>query len=91
MRRTILPVVVAYLIATLVGLILPGLAVGLYCLLAIYLVIPTQGVDSHPLSSILTLRGTLRSDSRRGTAGANGWLISGCRTDRDKGFSRQGR
>ncbi|MDQ4026587.1 MAG: hypothetical protein M3214_00835 [Actinomycetota bacterium] len=39
-RRTILPVVVAYLIATLVGLILPGLAVGLYCLLAIYLVIP---------------------------------------------------
>ena len=39
-RRTILPVVTAYVVAILAGLILPELAVGLYCLLAMYLVIP---------------------------------------------------
>jgi len=39
-RRTILPVVTAYAAAILAGLVLPRLAVALYCLLAIYLVIP---------------------------------------------------
>jgi ABC-type Fe3+ transport system permease subunit len=35
-RRTILPVVTVYVVAILLGLILPGLAVALYCVLAIY-------------------------------------------------------
>jgi uncharacterized membrane protein len=39
-RRTILPVATAYVLAILVGLIWPGVAVGLYCVLAFYLVIP---------------------------------------------------
>jgi uncharacterized membrane protein len=47
-RRTILPVAAAYVVAILVGLILPRLAVGLYCLLAIYLVIPFKEM-SHLL------------------------------------------
>jgi TMEM175 potassium channel family protein len=39
-RRTILPVIAAYLVAIVVGFILPTVAVGLYCALTIYLVIP---------------------------------------------------
>jgi uncharacterized membrane protein len=39
-RRALLPVVVAYVAAILIGIALPAVAVGLYCLLAIYLVVP---------------------------------------------------
>jgi uncharacterized membrane protein len=39
-RRTILPVGTAYVAAILVGLVLPAVAVGLYCVLAIYLAVP---------------------------------------------------
>jgi hypothetical protein len=39
-RGTILPIVAAYVVAILAGLLLPRLAVALYCLPAIYLVIP---------------------------------------------------
>ena len=45
-RRTMLPVVTAYTLAILIGLILPGVAVGLYCLVAIYLVIPFKELAS---------------------------------------------
>ena len=39
-RRSLLPVVVSYGVAILIGLLLPALAVGLYCLIAFALVIP---------------------------------------------------
>jgi uncharacterized membrane protein len=39
-RRTILPVLLAYVVSIIVGLVVPVLAVVFYCLLAIYLVIP---------------------------------------------------
>jgi uncharacterized membrane protein len=39
-RKGLLPVVGAYSIAILMGLAFPAVSVGLYCLLAIYLVIP---------------------------------------------------
>jgi uncharacterized membrane protein len=38
--RTVLPVVVAYGTAILVGLLLPAVAVGLYCAIAVLLVVP---------------------------------------------------
>jgi uncharacterized membrane protein len=41
-RRTLLPVVVCYGVAILVALLLPVLAVGLYCVIAFGLVIPFQ-------------------------------------------------
>jgi len=41
-RRTILPVAAAYGVAILTGLVVPGLAVALYCLLAAYLIIPFE-------------------------------------------------
>jgi uncharacterized membrane protein len=43
-RRTILPVATVYVVAILVGLILPALAVALYCVLAIYLVVPFREI-----------------------------------------------
>ena len=43
-RRTILPVVGAYSVAILVGLVLPTVAVVAYCLLGIYLVVPFREV-----------------------------------------------
>jgi uncharacterized membrane protein len=39
-RKTILPVLLAYIASILLGLIVPTIAVALYCLLAIILVIP---------------------------------------------------
>jgi uncharacterized membrane protein len=39
-RKRLLPVVLAYIVAILIGLALPAAAVGLYCVLAIYLVVP---------------------------------------------------
>jgi uncharacterized membrane protein len=39
-RKALLPVVIAYLVAILIGIVLPAAAVGLYCLLAIFLVVP---------------------------------------------------
>jgi hypothetical protein len=39
-RKSLLPVVVAYGIAILIGLVLPRVAVGLYCVPAIFLVVP---------------------------------------------------
>jgi uncharacterized membrane protein len=39
-RRSILPVVVVYGLAILVGLVLPAIAVGLYCAIAVFLVVP---------------------------------------------------
>lgn len=38
--RTVLPVVIAYGTAILVGLLLPAVAVGLYCAIAVVLVVP---------------------------------------------------
>ena len=43
-RRTILPVVGAYSVALLVGLVLPTVAVVAYCVLGIYLVVPFRDV-----------------------------------------------
>lgn len=43
-RRTLLPVVVSYGVAILVALVLPALAVGLYCVIAFGLVIPFQAL-----------------------------------------------
>jgi hypothetical protein len=39
-RRGILPVLVGYGVAILVGLALPAVAVGLYCAIAVFLVVP---------------------------------------------------
>ena len=39
-RRSILPVVVVYGLAILIGLALPAVAVGLYCAIAVFLVVP---------------------------------------------------
>ena len=39
-RRKLLPVVVSYAAAILVGLLLPAVAVGLYCVIAFALVVP---------------------------------------------------
>jgi hypothetical protein len=39
-RRSILPVVVIYGIAILVALVAPGVAMGLYCAVAVMLVVP---------------------------------------------------
>ena len=39
-RRSILPVVVVYGIAILIALVAPGVAVGLYCAVAVLLVVP---------------------------------------------------
>jgi uncharacterized membrane protein len=39
-RRTILPVVIVYGIAILIGLVLPAVAVGLYCAIAVGLIVP---------------------------------------------------
>ncbi|HEX2404924.1 MAG TPA: TMEM175 family protein, partial [Acidimicrobiia bacterium] len=39
-RRTIGPVVAVYVVAILIGLALPVVAVGLYCVIAVYLVVP---------------------------------------------------
>lgn len=38
--RTVLPVVLVYGIAILIGLVLPAVAVGLYCAVAVFLVVP---------------------------------------------------
>jgi uncharacterized membrane protein len=38
--RSVLPVIVGYAIAILIGLVLPAVAVGLYCAIAIFLVVP---------------------------------------------------
>jgi uncharacterized membrane protein len=38
--RTIWPVVAVYVVAILIGLALPVVAVGLYCVIAVYLVVP---------------------------------------------------
>jgi uncharacterized membrane protein len=43
-RRTLLPVVGGYVIAILVALVLPRAAVGLYCAIGIYLVVPFRTV-----------------------------------------------
>ena len=39
-HKHVLPIAIAYVVAILIGLALPEVAVGLYCLLAIYLVVP---------------------------------------------------
>jgi hypothetical protein len=39
-RRSILPVVGVYGTAILIGLVLPAVAVGLYCAIAVFLVVP---------------------------------------------------
>jgi uncharacterized membrane protein len=39
-QRTIFGIAIAYIVAILVGLVLPKLAIGLYCVLAVYLVVP---------------------------------------------------
>ena len=41
-RRTIAPVVVIYVMAILIGLALPVVAVGLYCAIAVFLVVPLR-------------------------------------------------
>ena len=43
-RHTIIPVVIAYIVAILVGLALPTLAVALYFALTIYLVVPFRDI-----------------------------------------------
>ena len=39
-RKDLLPVVAGYVVAILAGIALPAVAVGLYCVLALYLVVP---------------------------------------------------
>ena len=39
-RRTVLPVVLVYGLAILIGLVVPAVAVGLYCAIAVFLVVP---------------------------------------------------
>jgi TMEM175 potassium channel family protein len=43
-RRKLLPVLIAYVIAILIGLVLPEVAVGLYCGIAVYLIVPFRHV-----------------------------------------------
>ena len=43
-RHTIIPVLIAYVVAILVGLALPTLAVALYFALAIFLVVPFRDI-----------------------------------------------
>ena len=43
-RRKLLPVLIAYVIAILIGLVLPEVAVVLYCGIAVYLIVPFRHV-----------------------------------------------
>ena len=43
-RRKLLPVVIGYVIAILIGLVLPEVAVVLYCGIAVYLIVPFREV-----------------------------------------------
>jgi uncharacterized membrane protein len=43
-RRKLLPVLIAYVIAILIGLVLPEVAVALYCAIAVYLIVPFRHV-----------------------------------------------
>ena len=43
-QRKLLPVVIGYVIAIIIGLLLPGAAVALYFAIAIYLVVPFREV-----------------------------------------------
>ncbi len=43
-RRRLLPVVIGYVIAILIGLVLPEVAVVLYCAIAVYLIVPFRHV-----------------------------------------------
>jgi uncharacterized membrane protein len=43
-QRKLLPVVIGYVIAILIGLLLPGVAPALYFVIAVYLVVPFQDV-----------------------------------------------
>ena len=43
-RRKLLPVVIVYVIAILIGLVLPGVAVALYFGIAVYLIVPFRQV-----------------------------------------------
>ena len=43
-QRELLPIVVAYVVAILIGLALPNVAVAVYCALAFYLVWPFRGL-----------------------------------------------
>ncbi len=43
-RRRLLPVVIGYVIAILIGLVLPGVAVALYFGIAVYLIVPFRHV-----------------------------------------------
>jgi hypothetical protein len=43
-RRKLLPVVIGYVIAILIGLVLPEVAVALYCGIAVYLIVPFRQV-----------------------------------------------
>ena len=42
--RKLLPVVIEYLIAILIGLVLPEVAMVLYCVIAVYLIVPFRQV-----------------------------------------------
>ena len=50
-RRTIAPVVVIYVMAILIGLALPVVAVGLYCAIAVFLVVPLRQLARTALRS----------------------------------------
>jgi uncharacterized membrane protein len=41
-RQTILPALIGYLVAVGIGFLLPGLAVALYCAIAIFLIVPIK-------------------------------------------------
>jgi uncharacterized membrane protein len=43
-RRKLLPVLIAYVIAIVIGLVLPEVAVALYCGIAVYLIVPFREV-----------------------------------------------
>jgi hypothetical protein len=43
-RRKLLPVVIGYVIAIIIGLVLPEVAVVLYCAIAVYLIVPFRDV-----------------------------------------------
>ena len=43
-RRKLLPVMIGYVIAILIGLVLPEVAVVLYCAIAVYLIVPFREV-----------------------------------------------
>ena len=67
-RHTIIPVMIAYVVAILVGLALPKLAVALYFALTIYLVVPFRDIRRLLFTTVMTGSERIRvSDAQEAT------------------------